>query len=263
VKQRPGLSVFVTAILLRTLIGFGVGPTALAAATNCGAADGHLYSALNGSTNTSAALADVDVRASALCDNTSHYTASAAWSMVESTDGDGWVQIGYVVQSDCGGCRNWFWQAWQGNGHTPNDDFFGSPGTGITKRFKVTWQNGAGENDHFNLYICDNGGGNCIQYRETTWNPTTASWPGNFGLWAGETKDNQDDMPGTSSSKANFDNIQVRIGTGTWASPNTLTKCLEDIGTSGCNDTVNAYSFAWVNDPSDDHFRIWTDPINR
>ncbi len=281
-KQRSARTwrLAVALLLVRTmLIPIFAVPAAEARADDCGSYDGWHYGAnWVEQNNVSGALADIDVTSAPVC--RTHAGGAAAYSMMAAASGAGYAQIGWgrfygiggLPPGDCDdGCAAFFWQTLRNGSSTPVDDPFqvsgtpGGPAIGQTFGFKVDWHNSGGQDQHIHLVIthCADSGASCGDWHETNFDPSV-QWNGRNAQFSGETKDAETDMPGVSTDKTNFDNIQVRTGTGNYGQADPLTKCLTNpsavCGTAPNNNggTYGNYNFGWVNDSHDGHFRIWT-----
>jgi hypothetical protein len=210
---------------------------------------------MGGSNNASGSLADIQVRPSDLCSNSgAHSSLSASWSMLSSGTSDQYAQIGWTrTKGRNGGAASYFYQ-YVGAAGNPHTDWWGNPSNGDEKRFKTTWLNGSGEDNDIHLFLCDSGGGNCVDKQDTGISP--GGWNGIYGLAKGEVNNRQSDMPGTDGARDNFENLEQRIGTGAW-SAHSLTKCDFDCPI-GTNDNPDRFHFEWA---TGNDFRIWTDPL--
>jgi hypothetical protein len=274
---RLAMTVLLARVMLAPL--FAV-PAADARVNDCGAYDGWHYGAIyQDQNNVSGALADVDVTSAPVC--RTHAGGAAAYSMLADASGEGYAQIGWgrfygiggLPPGDCDdGCTAFFWQTLKNPSSTPVDDYFqvsgtpGGPTIGQTFGFKVDWHNGNGQDQHIHLVIthCADSTASCGDWHETNFDPS-AQWNGaRNAQYSGETQDAETDMPGVSTDKTNFDNVQVRNGVGDYGKANPLVKCNTNpttiCGTAPTTGggTYGNYNFAWVNDNTDGHFRIWT-----
>jgi len=254
--MRNLLARLATVLGMLTLSGFLV-PASASAAGNCSTWNYYQYGAYMGnSNNASGSLADIQVRRSDLCSNPgSHSSLGASWSMLAAGNAASYAQIGWTrTKGHNGGDATFFYQ-YRGAGENTHTDWWGNPSNGDEKRFKVTWLNGSGEDNDIHLFICDAGGGNCVDKQDTGLSP--GGWTGGiYALSKGEVNNRQTDMPGTDGARDNFNNLLQRIGTGPWEA-HTLYECDVDCPID-TDDNPPRFHFEWV---SSDHFRIWTDPL--
>lgn len=182
------------------------------------------------------AWAEINIRDPDLC-TTSSSTDSSAWSMVAS-DSAGYFQIGYLKNSD--GVFNF--TETSKNGILFTTELHGATTVGSKWGYKTKIQS----DGHGHMYRCVPGaGGSCFQYDETGWEPFNL-WSGTHAEFFGEFQHYTTDVPGTSSLRENFSEVQEIKGSGDWYTGGLV--MLTDAG--------EVFKKEWL---SDDHFKIWTE----
>ncbi|MFB3738198.1 MAG: hypothetical protein ACE14W_04450 [Candidatus Velamenicoccus archaeovorus] len=191
-----------------------------------------------------------------------HTLFSNAWAMLQQTDGNGYAQIGYERHTP-GAVLEFFaaFKKYTGASQVLNHFTDQGPNLGTAYRFKVTWKDGANEDNQIHLILCDAGGGNCRDHTPAAlgWNPSSAGWGGSAAAWAGEVNDHTSDIPGLDTKPATFNAIQIRNHSGGWYVPSSIDECRQE-GGSGCSDSY--YAYHWQS-TSSSTFEIWTKPIAR
>ncbi len=268
-RQTKLLAITLAATLVTGLVTFGVVAAAPPAFANGGCTDGYSWfdgtildqSQYSGRMNGDQAT--IDVRGANVCTGISPLAGSVAWAAIGNLNNGGIIQVGYSkhVKPDGTVQRDWVAE-WGSSGSSLNlPDYVGtlpdvgSPTVGQSYAFKVNrLESGSGD---VQMKICT--GGTCDIVDTTTKDPYADwGWGGNTQAENfGEAHDSgaQTDMPGTSSAHANFNVIQVKVDS-SWVSKD-FTKC---VGFLGCTGSLGgtSYHFEWDNQPSDDHFSIWT-----
>lgn len=205
---RPGhrwLVVCVAMLSLGALLAPGIAHAT--AGSYCGTKsnwfDGYA-NAKNDVWNWEGTLANITVRKGLVCDaDSSSANSSSAWAMIAPTNTTGWAQSGYI--------RWWGSSIYQFAQHKRDSSSgyttkLGSiPTTGSTYTYSEVsyWNSTAGQWQIKEMV-------NSTVLQHTNWN-TFSYWTEPFEVaWDGETAYRESDVPGLSSSKAHFTNMQVQ-----------------------------------------------------
>jgi hypothetical protein len=230
-----------------------LGSTAEAAASSCGAAPSgnfHIGMYLESGSELDGVQSDVEARDPALCP-TSADRFSLQSPMIYRSDGTGWAQIGvWNLTSLC--CFRFMWQWKRGDSYGLNTGNWGTPDPFLRYNFKVTREASDG---HLHMLYSDpditppcNQSGFCP---ETNFDPHSA-WTQQLGTIFSETTHAGNDMAGTDSTRADYDDILVRSINGGWRNANSWSGIPNQRPCYWHRDTVTSLV----------HFRTWTDPIN-
>lgn len=205
-RPRPRWLVLCAALLgLAALLAPG---TAAATAGSACGTKGNWFEGYNNASNDvwhwEGTLANITVRKGLVCDaDSSSANSSAAWAMIAPTNTTGWAQSGYI--------RWWGSSIYHFAQHKRNSSSgyttkLGSiPTTGSTYTYsEVSYFDSTTSNWQIKEMV------NSTVLQHTNWD-TFANWTEPFEVaWDGETAYRESDVPGLSTAKAHFTNMQVQ-----------------------------------------------------
>lgn len=123
--------------------------------------------------------------------------------------GSGYFQIGYLKNSS-GVCN---FTETSKNGVAFTTELHGL----VTVNSKWGYKTNIKSDGYGYMYRCYTGidNGNCTQYKKTGWKPFEL-WSGTHAEFFGESQHYTTDVPGTSSLRTNFSEVQEIKGSGSW-----------------------------------------------
>lgn len=228
------LSVIGLAVLL--IVGlFALPSWATACGTHANFFDGRTHDPSTGEPY--GAWAEINVRNAELCTPTDQ-TDSTAWTMIGRDNDQGYFQVGYVKNNNG---RFKFTETNKDGGSNFTFETYGIVNLDSKWGFKSRIES----DGYGHMSFCSpKPNPVCSELKKTGWKPFD-TWSGTKAHFYGETQHTQTDVPGTSSNKTNFSEVQEIKGSGSWYS-----------GSTSPIISISAYKQEFV---SDSHFKIWTE----
>jgi hypothetical protein len=166
---------------------------------------------------------------------------SSSWTMVSANDGNGWAQSGTIYRWGYGSCVK-HWAQQNAGGSTVNYYAGGCSAVGDTNSY---WQQlvftSGGWRVQSNM--------NSTIIAQSSFNPIS-SWALPFSVsFEGETIYEASNVPGTSSSKQNFTNMQVQL----WSDNSWVSTCNNTSLLGARESTRYDFDRPWCN-----NVRMWT-----
>jgi hypothetical protein len=193
-------------------------PSALAVPAECGLRDDHHVGSMYDSSAWAVrgAQAYITVREADLC--TSEISESSAWSMLFSSDYIGYAQIGYV-DKNTGVEHRFFWEWLEGGAGSSgrHTGIWGTPVLNSNYNFKVSRYPADG------LVHLLMGTGTAPPYNMEGWPAVTDfdpidEWPDVVAQFNAETWDRENDIVGSSLTRARFSSVQEKDPSDDWDS---------------------------------------------